>query len=211
MMNGSGKVRAVFALQLLLSALALFLSSCAAPKDVQHHVVVSVKDQRLAVLDRGTLMAIYPVSTSKYGLGDSLGSYQTPLGELEVAQKIGDGAFPGTVFKDRRRTGEIVAANSPGRDPIVTRIIWLRGLQPQNANAFRRDIYIHGTPEERRIGLPASYGCVRMRSQDVIKLYDIVGAGAPVTITPEPLDAVVPGLASATSLSPNNHGGMVIR
>lgn len=191
-------------------ALAFLLSSCAT-KDVQHHVVISVKDQRLAVLDHGAIAGLYPVSTSKFGLGDWPGSMRTPLGEMEIAQKIGDGAPAGAVFKDRRRTGEIVFPDAPGRDPIVTRILWLRGREPQNANAFRRDIYIHGTPEERNIGLPVSYGCVRMRSTDVIKLFDFVGNGAQVTITDAPLEAVVPGLASASSLSTYNHGGVVIR
>ena len=190
---------------------ALFLASCAAPKDLQHHVIVSVKDQRLVLLDRGTLVATYPVSTSKYGLGDWLGSCRTPLGELEVAQKIGEGVSPGTVFKDRRQTGEIVQPDAPGRDPIVTRILWLRGREFQNANASRRDIYIHGTPEERNIGLPASYGCVRMRSADVIQLYDMVGKGAQVTIVDAPLAAVVPGLSSGTQMASTNTATMVIR
>src|SRR5581483_3791318 len=136
----------------------IFLSSCAAP-DTRHQIVVSTRDQKLAVLDRGNLLAVYPVSTSKFGLGDSPGSAFTPLGELAIAKKIGDNAPPGAVFKDRRRTGEIVPPDSPGRDPIVTRILWLRGLEAQNANAFGRYIYIHGTPEERLIGTPASYGC----------------------------------------------------
>jgi lipoprotein-anchoring transpeptidase ErfK/SrfK len=187
---------------------AFLLASCATPKDVQHHVVISVKDQKLALLDRETLVAIYPVSTSKYGLGDWRGSFRTPLGELEIAQKIGDGMPPGTVFKDRRRTGEIVRPNAPGRDPIVTRIIWLRGREPQNANAFGRDIYIHGTPEERNLGLPVSYGCVRMSSNDVIKLFEMVGTGARVTIADAPLAAVVPGLASGTQMASANRGGM---
>src|ERR1044071_6650220 len=95
----------------VLLFLLLFLTSCATHKDVQHRVVISVKDQRLALLDRETLVAIYPVSTSKYGVGDWGRSYRTPLGELEVAQKIGDGMPVGTVFKDRRRTGEIVGIN----------------------------------------------------------------------------------------------------
>ena len=163
---------------------------------MQHHVVISVKDQKLALLDREKLVAIYPVSTSKYGLGDWRGSFRTPLGELEIAQKVGDGMPPGTVFKDRRRTGEIVLPNAAGRDPIVSRILWLRGLEAQNANAFGRDIYIHGTPEERNLGLPVSYGCVRMSSNDVIKLYEMVGLGAEVTIVDVPLDKVVPELAS---------------
>ena len=183
-------------LQFSFLALTLFLASCATPKDKQHHVVISVKDQKLALLDRERLVAIYPVSTSKYGLGDWRGSYRTPLGEMEIAQKIGEGMPPGTVFKDRRRTGEIVLPNAAGRDPIVSRILWLRGREPQNANAFGRDIYIHGTPEERNLGLPVSYGCVRMSSNDVIKLYEMVGLGAEVTIVDVPLDRVVPELAS---------------
>jgi len=179
-----------------LLALTLFLASCVTPKDVQHHVIISVKDQKLALLEREKLVATYPVSTSKYGLGDWRGSYRTPLGEMEIAQKIGDGMPAGTVFKDRRRTGEIVLPNALGRDPIVSRILWLRGREAQNANAFGRDIYIHGTPEERNLGLPVSYGCVRMSSNDVIKLYEMVGLGAQVTIVDVPLDTVVPELAS---------------
>src|SRR6266516_953456 len=135
--------------------LALFLASCAGP-DTRHQIVISAREQKLALLDRGNLMAIYPVSTSKFGLGDWRGSRYTPLGQLQIAEKIGDNAPPGAVFKDRRRTGEIVLPDSPGRDPIVTRILWLRGLEPQNANAFSRYIYIHGTPEERFTGMPAS-------------------------------------------------------
>ena len=191
---------------------AALLASCAAPRDLQHHVVISVPDQQMAVLDNNTLVATYPISTSKYGVGDWPGSWRTPLGELEIAEKIGDGATSGAVFKDRRRTGEIVPPDSPGRDPIVTRILWLRGLEPQNAHAFPRDIYIHGTPEERNIGLPVSYGCIRMRSQDVIQLYDIVGTGARVTIADAPLASLVPGgLSSGTQMASSNHATMVIR
>ena len=193
-----------------LLLVALFLASCAAP-DTQHQVVISTRDQKLALLDRGNLMAVYPVSTSKFGLGDWRGSRYTPLGQLAIAEKIGDNAPPGTVFKDRRRTGETVLANSPGRDPIVTRILWLRGLEAQNANAFGRDIYIHGTPEERKIGTPASYGCIRMRSTDIIQLYEIVGVGAVVTIVNAPLIRAVPGLASAHSMSPANTAPFVMR
>ena len=174
----------------LLAAIALLISSCVAP-DTRHHVVISVPQQRMAVLDNGVVMATYPVSTSKFALGDSPGSMGTPLGEMEIAEKIGGAAPSGTVFKDRRRTGEILAPDAPGRDPIVTRILWLRGREARNANAYSRYIYIHGTPEERTIGQPASYGCVRMRSRDVIQLYDIVGRGAKVTILNEPLEAMV--------------------
>jgi lipoprotein-anchoring transpeptidase ErfK/SrfK len=180
--------------------IAILLASCAAP-DTRHQIVISTREQKLALLDRGNLMAIYPVSTSKFGLGDWRGSRFTPLGQLQIARKIGDNAPLGTVFKDRRRTGEIVQANSPGRDPIVSRILWLRGLEPQNANAFTRDIYIHGTPEEWKIGTPASYGCVRMRSSDVINLYDIVGVGAAVTIVDTSLASAIPGFVPRGTLA----------
>ncbi len=192
-------------------ALAIVLASCATPRDTVHHVVISVADQRLALLENETPIATYPVSTSKFGLGDWPGSGYTPLGELEVADKIGDGAPLGAVFKDRRRTGEIVAPDAPGRDPIVTRILWLRGLEGQNANAFGRDIYIHGTPEERNIGLPVSYGCIRMRSEDVIRLYDVVGRGARVTIVDAPLEAVVPSLASEAAMASLSRAATAIR
>jgi len=189
---------------------ALLLASCAAP-DTQHHIVISTRDQKLAVLDRGNLLATYPVSTSKFGLGDYLRSSRTPLGQFEVAKKIGDNAPLGAVFKDRVRTGEVVAPNSPGRDPIVTRILWLRGREAQNANAFGRYIYIHGTPEERLIGRPASYGCVRMRSTDVVQLYNVVGVGAAVTIVDAPLVSAVPGMVSGHSMGPENTAPFVMR
>ena len=174
-----------------IAILASELVSCAT-RDAEHRLVISARDQRLALLEHEKLVATYPVSTSKYGLGDWPGSWRTPLGEMEIAKKIGDGAAAGAVFKDRRPTGEIVVPDAPGRDPIVTRILWLRGREEQNANAFRRDIYIHGTPEERNIGSPVSYGCVRMRSEDIIELYNIVGRGARVTIVDAPLDDVLP-------------------
>ena len=200
----------IFTRVTFIGAIALIISSCAAP-DTRHHIVISAREQKLAVLDRGNLMAIYPVSTSKFGLGDWPGSSCTPLGELEVAKKIGDHATPGAVFKDRRRTGEIVAPDSPGRDPIVTRILWLRGREAQNGNAFARMIYIHGTPEERNIGFPASYGCIRMRSSDIVNLYEIVGPGAQVTIINAPLASVIPIPAGPTQLVQTAPSTSVIR
>lgn len=201
----------ILARHVFIAAFAILLTSCAAPRDTEHHVVISVHDQKLALLEKGTLVATYPVSTSKFGLDDRPGSFGTPLGELEIADKIGDGAPPGTVFKDRRRTGELVAVNAPGRDPIVTRIIWLRGKEGRNANAYRRDIYIHGTPEERNIGRPASYGCIRMRSLDIINLYSQVGPGAEVSIINSPLTTVIPDLTSGTQMAETNHAIGVIR
>jgi lipoprotein-anchoring transpeptidase ErfK/SrfK len=150
-------------------------------------VVVSVRDQKLMVVQNGAKVAVYPVSTSKYGLGDFWGRMTTPLGLLQVAQKIGDNAPVGAVFHNRRFTGEVLQPNAPGRDPVITRIIWLRGLEAQNAHAFSRCIYIHGTPEERYIGKPASYGCIRMKSTDVAALYNQIPVGAIVQIVPNGL------------------------
>jgi hypothetical protein len=188
----------------------LFLASCAAP-DRQHHILISTADQKLALLDGDKITAVYPVSTSKFGLGDSPGSYCTPLGELEVAQKIGQGAPAGMVFKDRSRTGEIVWADAPGRDPIVSRILWLRGRDAQNANAFQRNIYIHGTPEERNIGLPVSYGCIRMRSSDIIHLFSIVGTGTRVTIVDLPMREMIPDFSSAAQLAKSGTSSAALR
>jgi len=122
-----------------------------------------------------------------FGLGDGWGRMTTPLGYLAVEKKIGDNVPVGAVFHKRRLTGEVLQPNAPGRDPITTRIIWLRGLEAQNAHAFQRCIYIHGTPEENKIGRPASYGCIRMKSKDVAELYDQVSLGAVVQIIPDRL------------------------
>lgn len=165
--------------------------------DQRHVVEVSVPEQRMAVYRDGERIREYPVSTSKFGLSDQPGSNHTPLGAMRIAKKIGEGAVSGTVFKDRKPTGEVVAINSPGRDPIVTRILWLEGTEAQNANAYSRYIYIHGTPEERTIGTPASYGCVRMRSRDIIDLYGIVGRGARVYIVNLPLKGAEMGATGA--------------
>lgn len=159
------------------------LAGCA---DTRHLIVVDVPTQRMTVLDEGVPVASYPVSTSKFGIGDAFNSNQTPAGLLRIKKKIGGGVPAGTVFKSRKPTGEILPPDAPGRDPIVTRILWLEGLEEQNRNAFDRYIYIHGTPEERNIGIPVSYGCIRMRSRDVIELYDRVGVGARVRIIPPP-------------------------
>ena len=145
-------------------------------------VVISVSDQKLMLIENGKIAASYPVSTSKYGLGDNWGSLATPLGLLQVAQKIGDHAPMGAVFHNRRWTGEVLHPNTPGRDPVMTRIIWLRGMEASNAHAYKRCIYIHGTNEEKLIGKPASFGCIRMKSTDVFALYNQIPLGTPVEI-----------------------------
>lgn len=151
---------------------------------------VSVPDQRLVLVENGLSVAQFPVSTSKFGLGDRPRSYATPLGMMEVAAKIGDRAPLGTVFKHRRPTGEVLRPNAPGRDPIVTRILHLRGLAQCNAGAFGRGIYIHGTAEERTIGRPASYGCIRMKSRDIMRLFDAVAVGTKIAVVNAPVSRV---------------------
>lgn len=174
-------------------AWAISVAECGAtptpppPAEPACQVLISVPDQRLAVVCDGQLVARYPVSTSRYGTGDRFGSYKTPLGALRVTDKIGANLAPGAVIKHRSATGEVLPVNAPGRDPIVTRVIWLDGLEAQNHNAHSRGIYIHGTPEERNIGTPASYGCIRMRSKDVIKVFDEVPVGTVVSIIPDKL------------------------
>lgn len=189
--------------------MALFLAACS--KDRVHKMVVSVADQKMALYKRGALMKLYDISTSRFCLSTKPGTNGTPLGQHEVGKKIGGGQPSGMKFSSRRPTGEIVPVNAPGRDPIVTRILWLKGVEASNRTSFSRTIYIHGTPEERRIGHPASYGCVRMRSRDIIELYDIVGEGAAVEIVtnplalppPPPVMAPVPGVQVAQVATPS--------
>jgi L,D-transpeptidase catalytic domain len=155
--------------------------------DNSSRVIISVRDQKLMLVQNGIKVATYQVSTSRYGLGDAWGSMATPLGLLQVAEKIGDHAPFGAVFHNRRWTGEVLRPNTPGRDPIMTRIIWLRGLEAENAHAYHRCIYIHGTNEEKIIGRPASFGCIRMRSTDVTTLYNQLPIGAVVQIVQDHL------------------------
>ena len=194
-------------IQLAGAAFAVFgvLASCSRPDYeptaiVKDGAVVSVRDQKMAVMRNGRVVKTYPVSTSKFGLGDRKGSCRTPLGAHRIASKIGSGQPKGMVFKSRKPTGECVAPNSPGRDPIVTRIMWLEGLEPRNRNAHSRLIYIHGTAEERTIGTPASYGCVRMTSNDVYEAFNLLRTGDPVVIERCSIDASLKALAQAEKM-----------
>lgn len=176
--------------------------------DAAHCVLVDIAAQRLHFLLHGELAKSYDVSTASRGIGNRLGSEQTPLGVFQVAEKHGDGAVPGAVFKGRVATGEIAPLLTDPHDPaendlVTSRILWLDGLQPgfNRGGEFdtrERYIYIHGTPEEGRIGRPASHGCVRMRNADVIELYRrmpvgglvcIVAGDAPLSEIPGPLPA----------------------
>jgi hypothetical protein len=160
--------------------------------DGRSEVVISVADQELAFIARGRVLKRFLISTSKFGTGDAVGSYRTPLGETFVSAKIGDGLPPGAVLKNRNATGEIVKANAPGRDAIVSRVIWLRGMDGTTANTRDRCIYIHGTAEEKMIGRRASYGCIRMRARDVIALYSLIHVGDHVRISEKPLATFLP-------------------
>ncbi len=165
----------------LLGGAALILSACTSTTNSD--VVVSVKDQKMGLYSEGHLVKKYRISTSKFGLGDSPGSNHTPLGKHEIIAKIGHGLPTGAVLKSRSWNGEVLKPNAPGRDPIVSRILWLRGMESGNRNAMKRYIYIHGTPEESRLGKPASYGCIRMGMKDIVDLFNDVPIGAKVTVT----------------------------
>lgn len=175
-----------FVLSIVLFVLVLgaagLTSSCGPSRDTRNKMYVSVRDQRMLLVRDGEPVKVYPISTSKFGLGTRNGSNRTPLGRMEVARKIGGGYPTGMVFKSRRPTGEVLKPNAPGRDPIVSRILWLSGKDYHNRNTFGRCIYIHGTPEEWRLGTPASYGCIRMGMRDVEDLYKRVGVGAEVRV-----------------------------
>lgn len=176
----------IISLVCLTAAIGLPTAAFARPS-----IVVSVPDQTLALIDDGVVVARYRVSTSKFGLGDGSGTYATPLGAMAVASKIGANAPLGAVFKNRQPTGEVLKPNAPGRDPIVSRILWLRGLEKQNSRAYSRNIYIHGTPEERLIGRPASFGCIRMRSQDIAQLFNAVPVGTRIDVANAGLSSAV--------------------
>ncbi|MEO5716309.1 MAG: L,D-transpeptidase [Luteolibacter sp.] len=182
---------------------AVGLTSCGSDsllsygKDDHNKMIVSVTDQKLLLVRDGTPVKAYKISTSKFGVGDRPNSNCTPLGRMQIAKKIGGNAPIGSVFKNRRPTGEVIRPDAPGRDPVVTRIMWLTGTESRNQNAFRRTIYIHGTPEERRLGSPASFGCIRMGSKDVADLYNRVGTGADVFVIRGSIQTKTSGSATA--------------
>jgi L,D-transpeptidase YbiS len=143
---------------------------------------VSVAGQTLEVRAAGgELLRCFPVSTSRFGLGSEPGSFRTPLGRFRVGDKIGAGAELGAVFQGRVPTGASGLEAREG-DLVLTRILWLEGAEPHNANTRERYIYIHGTNHEDEVGRPASHGCVRMKNADVIELFEMVPRGAEVRI-----------------------------
>jgi len=142
---------------------------------------VSIEDQRLTLKEDDRPIRTYPVSTSRFGVGTEEGSLKTPTGRFRVAQKIGGGMPSGTIFVGRvpLEADEVPPATE---DHVTSRILWLDGLDGQNANTRDRFIYIHGTRHEDKIGEAASHGCVRMRNEDVIELFELVDEGTPLVI-----------------------------
>jgi L,D-transpeptidase YbiS len=147
----------------------------------QRHLLVDVARQVLEMIEGDAVSATWPVSTSRFGLGFEEGSFRTPTGRFRIAEKIGEGAPAGMIFRSRIATGK-VAEQGGDEDLVLTRILWLEGLDPQNANTRQRYIYIHGTNQENLIGTPASHGCIRLRNNDIIDLFDRVREGNHVEI-----------------------------
>ncbi|MGZ8258004.1 MAG: L,D-transpeptidase family protein [Methylotenera sp.] len=155
-------------------------------------IQISIQQQTLTLFDDfGGVKAKYSVSTATNGVGCEKNSGCTPLGSHIIRAKIGAGAAPDTVFVGRRPTGEIctpeLMAAFPGRDWILTRILWLSGTEIGknrlgNADTMQRYIYIHGSPDGTEMGEIGSHGCVRMRNADIVELFDLVEAGTPVLI-----------------------------
>jgi lipoprotein-anchoring transpeptidase ErfK/SrfK len=156
-------------------------------------LVVSTSEQVLRVFENGTLTHTYPVSTAEAGNGQLSNSYQTPLGLHKVSKKIGSGAEPKTIFRARQNTGKKwTPANTSKEDLVLTRILWLEGLEPgfnkgRNArgdlvDSMKRYIYIHGTNDEKAIGRPASKGCVRMETNNLMEVYQETPTGTLVWI-----------------------------
>ncbi len=159
--------------------------------DSENEVVISIPEQSLELRKQGVLLDRYSVSTARDGPGEEFGSECTPRGRHIIRAAIGSGCKVGSVFVSRRPTGEVWSAElaklEPERDWILSRILWLSGLEPgvnrlTNVDTMRRYIYIHGTPYEDEIGNPVSHGCIRMCSADLIELYEQVSPGTIVTI-----------------------------
>jgi L,D-transpeptidase YbiS len=155
-------------------------------------IEIDIPGQSLLLLDdEGAELRRYSVSTSKHGVGEKNGSFRTPRGRHIVRAKIGADQPDNTVFVRRRPTGERwtpeLNARYPGRDWMLTRILWLSGCEPGfnrlgEVDTMRRYIYIHGSPETAEMGKPGSIGCIRMRNRDIVELFDLVPVGTPVEI-----------------------------
>ena len=155
------------------------------------HLKVDIEHQSLIVYQDQKELCSYLISTAKNGLGEERGSEKTPRGWHIIRAKIGEGCLLSTVFVARRPTGEIyspeLAQNHPNRDWILTRILWLSGLEVGknrlgNVDTMQRYVYIHGSPDSVQMGMPGSRGCVRMRNKDIIELFNRVDVGTKVLV-----------------------------
>ena len=161
----------------------------------QSHIIVSVQDQRLSLIDHHDKVLFQAsVATAKNGVGQLFGSECTPLGSHRIRAKIGDGRVLNTVFVGRRPTGEIysqaLATEFPNRDWILTRILWLCGNEVGfnrggKVDTMRRYVYIHGAPDSHSMGTPSSHGCIKMHNADLLSLFELVEVGTPVMIKEE--------------------------
>ena len=156
-----------------------------------HVIEISLQEQTLALSDRNGVIRTYRVSSATNGPGEELDSERTPRGRHVIDEKIGSGYDINTVFAGRRPTGEIydegLRVRHPNRDWILTRILWLRGLEAGRTHGCRVDskaryIYIHGSPQSSEMGIPGSHGCIRMRNDDIVDLFALVEEGTPVNI-----------------------------
>ncbi len=189
----------------ILSLIQLQLAGCAtspsssrtAASSEPYRLVVSVHDQQMTLLQGAKPITRYVISTAKNGVGEVVDSGRTPRGRHAIAEKIGAGAAIGTVFEDRIPTNEIVVVNTPGKTSIVTRILRMRGLEDRNQSTFDRFIYLHGSPVENLLGKPVSGGNIRMRSTDIVDLFDRVEAGTEIAIFEEPMETAVALLADS--------------
>ncbi|MCF7883027.1 MAG: L,D-transpeptidase [Candidatus Cloacimonetes bacterium] len=154
-------------------------------------VVVNAKKQLMTIYKNDEVFKTFPVSTSKFGIGNKIGSRKTPLGKHKISAKFGKNAPEGSIFNGSRNTGEIISQNEDfykGQDLITTRILQLEGLEEginkgDGIDSAKRYIWIHGTTQESMIGKPASQGCIRMKNKDIIIFFDIVRVGTKVEIT----------------------------
>jgi L,D-transpeptidase YbiS len=150
-------------------------------KSEQASIHISVPEQRLHLKQGTETVRSYPVSTSKFGIGSEEGSMKTPIGRFRVAEKIGAGMPSDTVFKSRLPV-TLSAEDAAREDLVMSRILWLDGVENHNSNTRDRFIYIHGTNHEDEIGAPASHGCIRMKNTDLIELFELVPEGADVVV-----------------------------
>ncbi len=150
-----------------------------------HKLLVNSRLQTAELWLADRLVKRYKISTAANGLGCEVNSYCTPTGRLRVAQKVGEGLPVGTVFKSRRPTGELWSSNKEfgaDDDLILTRILWLEGLDDNNRNTFERYIYLHGTNHEEKLGRPASQGCIRFSNRDILEVFESLQVGSEVII-----------------------------